>query len=433
MTITTLLRALVPVFLTASPAQAASPAVSSPGCMVKWDAVRTLHTRDGRPIFVDVRSATEWRGHVVFAGDPSYSWASPTAAAFLPGETPRNQLFAAAILGNGGLVSTVKMPPGIPMLMQPRVAGSADQVLHLAFGMKTGPAQRAIDFRPDSVMSAEWNGRDWARLKRVPIGGDVLWSPISVSDLRTTGSGIAFVAPLSSRDSMTAGFVANDRRGVWHARLLATGGVAAAYMRLDRMGRSLIMTWIGAEAVRGVDDRNALFVARSTDGGATWSARSRLEPVGSSAAYDPVLVHSRTAVYLIWAKRSQPTGLPDSIGAAVSRDEGQTWRILPSLHVPEGFTTLSARFDRGRVITVFRDATEDRVRIRALIADRWLVPTGDAGPVSSGTPLVIGEGQHGRLGVLFPKLIPTRVATGDGHGQALATSLQTFQLNCEER
>ena len=411
---------------------AAASGVSPTSCDAEWLPTRVLRTPARRPVLIDVRAATLWRGRLVVVGDPAYEWASPSAPSYAPGDAHANQLIGGVLIDARDSLSVLPIPPGVELPVQPRIGAGTDGDLHIAFGVIKDVAQRTWNTRPDSIMHSAWNGSGWTKPARIPDLNRVLWDQISTSSFVPAASGMAFALPVDSRDSVTAIVARLDQREDWHATRIATGGAAAAYVRLAAVGRSMLMAWIGAEPVPGILDRNAIFVSRSLDGGKTWEPRRRLEPPGSGMAYDPAFaVDTNGTSYIVWAKRSHAGGLPDTLASAVSVDSGRTWRTLPGHFVPHGLSTLSVAPAGRQVIAAFRDSAEARIHLRVLVNDQWIVPQHDAGPISVATPLVVPMPEN-RLGMLLPIVIQPSAPLSRG-GRALATGASEFRISCDTR
>ena len=396
----------------------------SPSCHVDLDTPRPILTSAGQSLLIDVRSVTARGGQVIVAGEPAYRWMQSSAT-----NVKTNQFVAAVSVNADGGATIIPPPPGVEFVAEPRIVAAGPNAVDFAFGLAAAPRSPTNRTPPDSLMTARWTTRGWTRPARVPVADGLDWDPVSISPLIERAEGATLAFPISSVDSVTALLITSDASRARVTRVV-TGGVAAAYMRLASLGRTLVMSWIGAEELPGRTDHNALFVARSIDGGQTWHARRRLE-FSEGGASDPALVRSPDgSLFLLWARRSHLRALPDTLAAAVSRDSGLTWTDVRAAALPRGLSTVTATSVQEGALVAFRSG-DLHIGFAFVSAGGVMIIRLD-GPISVGAPTVVAFDRE-RAGVLYPATISPGTGPGGLKVRELATVLEPLHVVCTDK
>jgi hypothetical protein len=367
---------------------------------------------------------------MAIVGDLAYEWASPVSPEYGSVTHARDQLIAGVLLSADGSVSVLPPFPGVVRPIHPSVGIGGDGRLHVVFGVADSANPHDPAAEPDSVMHAVWDGFRWLPLRRIRQIGNVVWDPVSPSNLISTLRGVSFAVPRNSSDSITATYVSAQTRADPTVSGVVTGGAGVAYVRLARMGGTVLMAWVGAQAIPGVTDRNALFVARSRDGARTWSHPERLEPPGHGRAYDPSFVTSANgAAYLVWAKRPESRGPLDSLAAAVSLDSGETWRLLPAMFVPTGLIALRVIQAENRPVVLFADLAGKGLHVRVLSDDGWNRPAGGDLSIKVHVPFAAALNKR-TIGILRTVDVRMSGARRSERETNAATELDRIELQC---
>lgn len=192
----------------------------------------------------------------------------------------------------------------------------------------------------------------------VPVSAQVTWSARQVLNTNaTTDAGLDYDGALatdgagnwvalwtSEQDQGGAGtdadiFVtySDDDGTTWHApsalnsnATLDTAGDVEAFVETDGAG-NWVAVWYSLEDLDGAGTDADIFVARSTDNGASWSTVAGLNTNASSDAgidRDPRLATDGSGTWLVvWASDDDTTGLGDDNDILIARstDDGATW------------------------------------------------------------------------------------------------------------
>lgn len=143
--------------------------------------------------------------------------------------------------------------------------------------------------------------------------------------IRSTDKGSTWSAPLRVADLFAVGTVDPDTGTPIRDSAILAQMTAAP-------NGDLYVTWQDARFTDGTHD--AIALARSTDGGMTWSAPVQVNPDATVPAFVPSLTvrHDGTvgvSYYDFRSNTSDPATLPTSAWLAFSRNQGTTWRERP--------------------------------------------------------------------------------------------------------
>jgi hypothetical protein len=249
------------------------------------------------------------------------------------------------------------------------------------------------------VLHARYRAGEWSRASVIYRARKIPWQRPLISRLAVDGSGrlhLAFVAqrltsapPLVHLRSEAEGWSITEwtewlqpsphhrgQSGI-DSVIPAAGGIYPALA--VGLERRLYLAFVsparfasGAPMPGG--DSNSLWVKRSYDGGASWSAPILVHRSGSRGAYEPhILSVGLDTVHILWQKNLDDAAGPDAVWHAISADGGGTWSqpdAVPALGQspfrnmratvgPDGdlyltFLSTSARDKRGEQILYSR-------------------------------------------------------------------------------
>ena len=262
------------------------------------------------------------------------------------------------------------------LITTPRAATTADGRLHVVFGALTGPTH-SISTTPYTLWSAGFDGRAWSKPERLPASasGSFSWDNISPSALVASGSVLDIAIPFKSHDDTGIVVLHRDGAGRWTSHPVVTGE-AAAYVRLARIGETMILTWAGPDP-RVREDRTSVLAARSMDNGKRWSTPTLVHRAARGTTNDHVLVSDPTGTtFLFWHQRSaDPFRASDTLAVAASRDSGKTWHERSGLAVPNGFGSLTAVATQRGPLVAYDDFGNKTSQLALLRDDHWIVPS----------------------------------------------------------
>ncbi|HEX6751297.1 MAG TPA: sialidase family protein [Longimicrobium sp.] len=316
-------------------------------------------------------------------------------------------------------------PPGDFTFVHPRAAVTPDGALHLVWAEPAMRADwgRARDRRLvplGSVWHAGWRSGRWSAPERIYRGARIKLEPVLSSALSVDASGGLHVGfPGEDAAGMPrAVHVWHDGRG-WHASEIQSR-VPPVYVDVLplRAGRTL-MAYVAGQNVGGRDYTNALLVAASSDGGATWSPPRTVGAPEHWPATEPRLVAGRDgAIHLVWLRGAMQGRA--ALWHASSRDGGRNWeemRELPLDGLPNGVQAVADA--RGAVHVVLTSYQQRRPELlhASWVRGGWSRPE----PLFAGrmgTQPSLRADAAGRLHLAWVAqvpgtILPARLAPGD--------------------
>ena len=357
-------------------------AQSAPGadgrCVGDWSVV----DRDTQPgILISNAQVTQWRGRIVAVGDPALVWRADSGHQLKSGN-----LIGAVVWDLSGARELLK-PFANGIVMYPRAATASDGILHVVFGTRTDLTNRDWTTAPDTLWHVTYDGVRWSAPDALPnsTSGPYWWENISPSALIVSGRELDIAVPIKSRDDSVIALLHRNSAGHWSLHHLATGGAAATYVRLARIGRVLLLIWSAADPKATETDRNSVFAARSFDNGVTWTRAIRLHLSGLRGTYDHTLLLDATGRgFVLWTQQSTDRARPpDTLGISMTSDTGRTWRVGTALAVPGGFGTFEAGLSAWGPVAIFQPIGSSGSRMAVLKDNRWIEQELRPGLVSS--------------------------------------------------
>ncbi len=270
--------------------------------------------------------------------------------------------------------AALSAPPGAFTFVHPRTAVTQDGALHLVWAEPSVRADwdRAGDRRLvplGSLWHARWRNGRWSAPERIYRNARIKLEPVLSSALSVDGLGglhLGFPAE-DSAGMPRAVHVWQDGRG-WHASEIRSR-VPPVYVDVLplRAGRTL-MAYVAGQNVGGRDYTNALLVAASGDGGATWSPPRVVGASQHWPATEARLVASRDgAVHLVWLRGAMQGRA--GLWHASSRDGGRSWGEIRELPLDGLPNSLQAAADARGVVHVV--LTSYRNRRAELLHASW--------------------------------------------------------------
>lgn len=241
-------------------------------------------------------------------------------------------------IGGGSL----GIPDGGATFFHPRAAVDASGTLHMIWGEPHSQAPAVPPGAPgrprlNRLMYARHSAEGWSAAETVYTGMP-LWHAANNSDLLVDEHGALHVAFTAIRPgagpvlvhlrSSPAGWGARD---VGADPAFAQGPArGAAYPRLALgEGGRVYLAFVAALATESgprVPNANSVFVARSQDGGATWSTPALVSYSGQDQASDPqLLTGAGDTLHLLWGKNLHGGIWAEVVWHALSPDGGATW------------------------------------------------------------------------------------------------------------
>jgi len=280
---------------------------------------------------------TTWSANVRLNDDPGTAWqydpaiAADAGAVYVAWEDERNGnrdiYFAKSTDGGATWSANTRLndDPGTADQYSPAIAADADAVYVAWTDERNGNGD--IYFAKSTDGGATWSAN--TRLNDDP-GGAEQRSPALTAD-----AGAVYVAWTDERNGGSDIYFARSTDGgaTWNADVRLNDDPGSAW----QWSSPAIAADAGAVYAAWEDERNGnrdIYFARSTDGGATWSADARLnDDPGTASQYDPSIAADADAVYAAWA--DYRNGNSD-IYFARSTDGGATWSANTRLNDDTG-------------------------------------------------------------------------------------------------
>jgi hypothetical protein len=335
------------------------------GC-IDWSEPRALATSGGNPVYVESPwPSTAPNGDTYLVSTPTIVWRSPSVFADTGWFDPR--LSTDSIVGirvdAKRAAHVIPRPPVPGQLIWPRAAFSHG-VAHVVWAMSNDSLARRI-VQPTSLWYAAFDGMRWSRPERIYAGRRLEWNETSAPVSFLQGE-LRLVVPAAdsslSADHQGVVYLARGADGHWRTSWISTRGPLPVFVSLSIRDRNLVVAFLGAVLYPGrLGELNSVFVARSTDDGATWTMPHAIASLGNSHGADVAIAEGRGAtLHLTWI---QDSANATAIVHLISSDAGVAWnREAPTLVVPS-IEAASVAMLSGRLILVAR-----RVAVDSLVA-----------------------------------------------------------------
>ena len=344
-----------------------------------WSAARTLTMPDGRPVYVDAPVPARFSGGLALLGAPTFVWSTPTVFADT-GAGARSMIdpsrLAGVVQGPDGGIRLVQMPTGATRMLAQRAVSRGDGSLDVFWGESPDTSYDAFSRVPE-VWQARFGAAGWSVPQRVLAFDEIGWNagyPVT----GTIGGETVVAVPVRQTKAPgdTVGIMYLRREhGAWHRTLIATASPPPMDIALAATSaRELVLAFVGS-SVRPPQaaEPNGVFVVRSHDAGATWSAPRAIAGFGIAGVNWLRLVETRNGdLHLIWSvDRTRAAGAHvRTIERASSPDGGASWQ-RGTANENDPFVEFfdAARFGDS-VLLVGRSHDEHRLVVAAVAGDR---------------------------------------------------------------
>lgn len=254
---------------------------------------------------------------------------------------PDRRLAAATFSG-----ANVPAPDGAFGLLYPKAALDRSGRLHVVWAEsdsipRTGEEWAFADRR--SLWYAVFDGKGWTRPTRLLQGRQLHWAE-GYGDVAIDGSDRLHVVVGGIGESGFPVFLhaRKDGRG-W--RIGEVARAQALYTSLAVRDDDLYLAYIGAHGADAGENR--VMLARSADGGASWSRPIPARRAGRANPTDlTALVGPDGMLHLVWAESAPGKLGPEVVLHAASSDQGASWTEPSTAALPKQVVGLRGAVDR---------------------------------------------------------------------------------------
>ena len=376
-----------------------APAPSSPCPRWRIATDRGARTARGQPVYVEQPAALALPAGLALFGSPSFVWQDSAVFASIDsaGHRPDAGDFALAglLLDSAMTPRPMPLPPGVARMLAPRVLpgprGVADVYWGTAADTATGPEPSATE-----IWHATFDGRAWSTPDQVFRAASMTWT-VTAPTVVVGGAPTIAVPATAQVDGVDHDGVAIIRRagGAWAVSWIDVHSATPNTTALAALGGGrLLLVFVGSLWSPALRVTNAVFAARSSDGGATWTAPTVLLSYGSRMVNELQLVAMPSAeLHLFWLRRVSPSQMfSDSVQHAVSRDAGATWEFLPGVGgVPAVAGLAVAPLPDGAIAVAARSVIADSLLLAIWDASAWRLPPRGALSAVHSSPRFVGR------------------------------------------
>ncbi len=290
---------------------------------------------DGRPVYVDGARPVRFAGGLALLGVPTFVWSTPTVfadtgAGARPMVDPSR--LAGVVRAPGGATELVSMPTGATRMLAVQAASRSDGALDVFWGESADTSYHALEQVP-AVWHARFAGNGWSTPERVLAFDEIAWNA-GYPVVRTIAGETALAVPVrqARRSGDTLGIVYLRRdHGAWRRAWIPAGPIPPTDLALTTTSdHTLVLAFVGSMLLpSGRLEASGVFIVRSHDLGATWSAPQSVADLGLAGVNWLRMVATRDgALHLVWSVHRTAPGARNArtIERASSRDGGATWR-----------------------------------------------------------------------------------------------------------
>lgn len=333
-----------------------------------WSAGQEVRTANGDRVYVERPAIVPLGGATVFIGSPTATYDSTAQPVATWGRGPRREPGALSDFAVGvvrrddGRFEALRPPPELhrPMVF-PQAIGDGRRAAVL-WGSAIDPGTTRNDVQ--EIYAAELDGSGWSRPERVVAKSWLLWFRPGVDVTRARDGSVHAVVAVGLPNGGGVLHLSNAG-GRWRADSTAwLAGRERLYPQLEVLdARRFLLLFQGSARDASGPLSSRLFVARSDDGGATWTEPIAISDRSMEDAYEPRLFQLGALVGAVWRQAAPGhgpfgagaagagAGAGDSIRLSISRDGGRSWHTEPPLLAPDGVGDLEAlATERGLVV-----------------------------------------------------------------------------------
>ena len=267
-------------------------------------------------------------------------------------------------------------PAGHDVFMLPRVARLTDSAFAMMWGV---PDSVPTDHRLPPwtnvarLWAATWDSRrGWTEAHPLLAGAPVAWTEEVVTGPITRDGDVLLAIP--HRKGLQ---YLRYHEGMWRGVLIPlASSTAYASVATDPRTADVLIAYIAA-VPDAMADANSVFVIRSENGGASWSAPTLVSRSGGTPAFDVSLLNGLGGrMQLVWMQDQTGDLVPEVIRRVESTDGGRTWQSPTDLRLPPGTRALKAVADAcGALHVIYKDwrggGTTGHLDYARFTGDRW--------------------------------------------------------------
>lgn len=329
----------------------------------RWSAPRPIAAADGRPVYVESPFVTAMgKGDFLLISTPTIVWHSARVFADTGRADPRTapDSVIGVRIDQAGHASVIPRPPVAGEIIWPR-ATYRRGVAHVVWATSSDTTRFAA-MSPTTLWYARFDGRRWTSVERVFGGRRVVWNETSAPVTFVDGQPrlIAPAADSSSRaDHQGLVYLSRATGGVWRRSWIATRGPLPLFSSQVSAGTTSVAAFLGTVLHPGRSgELNSVFVARSVDGGSTWSSPASVRALNQVRGFGlQLLGQIGSSLHLVWALEF---GQSTKLVHAVSFDAGVAWRDTATLILPR-VEALSAAMFRDHPVVAGRRVGVDSI------------------------------------------------------------------------
>ena len=297
-----------------------------------WSAPTRLANSAGRPIYIESPSAVPFGGGAALFGTPTFLWRSATVFADTAGmrDLVRSGQYVdidtlvGAIVHPDGTATTVGRPRGVSSMSTPLAVSGPNGSVDVLWMTRKDTTKQFTD-----LWFARYSTSGWSEPEHVLRGHYFEWSINSASAVAGDGYPIVAITGTEKDSAPTTGIGIVHRVGAdWRVTWIPTGLLWPFRVKLGASDSShLIVAFLGSVLpLASPRDTNGLFIARSSDRGATWEPLRRIERLWNTRAVNlQMVMGGRDTTHLLWREGDSPSA-STRIRRTTSIDGGRDWR-----------------------------------------------------------------------------------------------------------
>lgn len=316
----------------------------------------------GRLIYIESPSAVPFGAGAALFGTPTILWRSATLFAdtagmrdlVRSGQYVDMDTLVGAIVHSDGTAKTVGRPRGVSHMTNPLAVPGPNGSVDVVWMTRKDTTKQFTD-----LWFARYSASGWSEPEHVLRGHYFEWSISSASAVAGDGYPIVAITGTEDDSAPSTGIGIVHRVGTdWKVTWIPTGALWPFRVKLGASDTShLIVAFLGSVIPLGFPrDTNGLFIARSSDRGATWEEVRRIERLWNTRAVDlQMVMGGRDTIHLLWREGLDPRA-SIRIRRQTSVDGGRTWREASGAALDRPIDTFDVEELGGHLEAVAREA-----------------------------------------------------------------------------